>query len=108
MRTQNISLGGLKVEANFNLGVGESLDLAIITNDIRIQCKGIILAIEEFNHKVRARLRFARISHVDFKKLSDYLDTLSHGGRIPLQKSLIVGLFILMIFIAYLLIRTYF
>ncbi|NIS61894.1 MAG: hypothetical protein GTO13_14705 [Proteobacteria bacterium] len=108
MRTQNISLGGLKVEANFNLGVGESLDLAIITNDIRIECKGIILAIEEFNHKVRARLRFARISHVDFKKLSDYLDTLSHGWRIPLQKWLIVGLFILMIFIAYLLIRTYF
>jgi hypothetical protein len=42
MRTQNISLGGLKVEANFNLGVGESLDLAIIANDIRIRCKGII------------------------------------------------------------------
>ncbi len=108
MRTQNISLGGLKVEANFNLGVGESLDLAIITNDIRIQCKGIILAIEEFNHKILARLRFARISHVDSKKLSDYLDTLSRGGEIPVRKWLIVGLFILMMFIAYLLMRTYF
>ena len=108
MRTLDISRGGLKLEANFDLDVGESLDLAILINGTRIECKGIILAIEEFNHKVRARLRFARISHVDFKKLSDYLDTLSHGRRIPLQKWLIAGLFILMIFIAYLLIRTYF
>ncbi len=107
MRTQNISLGGVKVEANFNLGVGESLDLAIITNDIRIQCKGIILAIEELNHRVRARLRFARISHVDFIKLSNYLDTLSRRKGIPFQQWLIWGLFILSAYIAYLIIRTY-
>ena len=41
------------------------------------------------------------------KKLSDYLDTLSRGEEIPVRKWLIVGLFILMIFIAYLFIRTY-
>ena len=108
MRTQNISLGGLKVEANFNLGVGESLDLAILINGTRIECKGIILAIEEFNHKVQARLRFARISEIDFKKLSNYLGTLSRGKGIVFQRVVIGGLFILSALIAYLLLRTYF
>ena len=107
MRTQNISLGGLKVEANFNLGVGESMDLAILINGTRIECKGIILAIEEFNHKVRARLCFSRISDGDFKKLSDYLDTLSRGKRTPFKQCLIGGIFILSAYIAYLIIRTY-
>ena len=108
MRTLNISRGGLKLEANLDLGVGEPLDLAILTNGTRIECRGIILEIEEFKHKVHARLRLSRISDGDLKKLSDYLNALSHGRRIPLQKWLMVGLFILMIFIAYLLIRTYF
>ncbi|MFX0202643.1 MAG: PilZ domain-containing protein, partial [Candidatus Hodarchaeota archaeon] len=30
MRTLNVSRGGLKLEANFDLGVGESIDLAIL------------------------------------------------------------------------------
>jgi hypothetical protein len=108
MRTLNISQGGLKLEANFDLGVGESIDLAILINGTRIQCKGIILAIEEFNHKVQARLRFARISEIDIKKLSNYLGTLSRGKGIAFQRVVIGGLFILSAYIAYLLIRTYF
>ena len=108
MRTLNVSRGGLKLEANFDLGVGESMDLAILINGTRIQCKGIILAIEEFNHKVQARLRFARISEIGFKKLSNYLGTLSRGKGIPFQRVVIGGLFILSAYIAYLLIRTYF
>jgi len=108
MRTLDISRGGLKLEANFDLGVGESMDLAILINGTRIECKGIILAIEEFNHKVQARLRFARISEVSFKKLSNYLGTLSRGKGIPFQKVVIGGLFILSAYIAYLFIRTYF
>jgi len=108
MRTLNVSQGGLKLVANFDLGVGESIDLAILINGKRIQCKGIILAIEEFNHKVQARLRFARISEIDFKKLSNYLGTLSRGKGIPFQRVVIGGLFILSALIAYLLLRTYF
>ena len=108
MRTLNVSRGGLKLEANFDLGVGESIDLAILINGTRIQCKGIILAIEEFRHKVKARLRFARISEIDIKKLSNYLGTLSRGKGIPFQRVVIGGLFILSAYIAYLLIRTYF
>ena len=107
MRTLNISRGGLKLEANLDLGVGEPLDLAILTNGTRIECKGIILEIEEFNHKVRARLRLSRISDGDFKKLSNYLDTLSRRKGIPFQQWLIWGLFILSAYIAYLIIRTY-
>ena len=108
MRTLNVSRGGLKLEANFDLGVGESIDLAILINGTRIQCKGIILAIEEFRHKVKARLRFARISEIDIKKLSNYLGSLSRGKGIPFQRVVIGGLFILSAYIAYLLIRTYF
>jgi hypothetical protein len=108
MRTLNVSRGGLKLEANFDLGVGESIDLAILINGTRIQCKGIILAIEEFRHKVKARLRFARISEIDIKKLSNYLGTLSRGKGIPFQRVVIGGLFILSAYIAYLFIRTYF
>jgi len=108
MRTLNVSRGGLKLEANFDLGVGESIDLAILINGTRIQCKGIILAIEEFRHKVQARLCFARISEIDIKKLSNYLGTLSRGKGMPFQRVVIGGLFILSAYIAYLLIRTYF
>ena len=108
MRTLNISLGGLKLETTYDLEVGESMDLAIITNGTKIHCKGIILAIEEFNHKVRARLRFARIADVDFKKLSYYLNTLSMKKGILFQKWIIRGIFILSAYIAYVLIRTYF
>jgi hypothetical protein len=105
MRTLNISRGGLKLNANFDLGIGESLDLAILAHGTKIYCRGIILAIEEFNHKVHARLRFARISDVDFKKLCHYLDTLSRGR---FQKWIIGGLFMLSAYIAYLILRTYF
>ena len=108
MQTLNISLGGLKLEANFDLGVGESMDLAILTNGTRIQCKGRILAIEDFKNKVHARLRFAHTSDMDFWKLSHYLDTLSRGKRKLVQKGVIGGLFILSAYIAYLIIRTYF
>ncbi|UCD70954.1 MAG: PilZ domain-containing protein [Syntrophobacterales bacterium] len=107
MQTINISLGGLKVEANFDLRVGESMVFAILTNGIRIQCKGRILAIEELKNKVYARLCFAYTSDKDLRNLSDYLDTLSPGRRILFQKGIIAGLLILSAYIAYLIIRTY-
>ncbi len=102
MRTLNISLGGLKLEANFDLGIGESMDLAILTKDAKIYCRGQILAIEEFNHKVHARLCFSRSSDSEYRKLSDYLHTL-YWRRF--QKWIIGGIFILSVFIAYLIIR---
>ena len=108
MRTMNISLGGLKLEANFDLRIGESMVFAILTNGTRIQCRGRILAIEEFKNKVHARLCFAHTSDMDFRKLSDYLDTLPRGKGILLQKGVIGGLLILLAYIAYLIIRTYF
>ncbi|NIO21204.1 MAG: hypothetical protein GTN76_10795 [Candidatus Aenigmarchaeota archaeon] len=108
MRTLDVSLGGLKLEANFDLRIGESIDLAILTNGTRIYCRGSVLAIEEFWNKVQARLRFTRISEVSFKKLSNYLGTLSRGKGIPFQRVVIGGLFILSAYIAYLFIRTYF
>ena len=61
-------LGGLKLEAKFNSGVGESMDLAILTNGTTIQCKGRALAIEDFKNKVHARLRFDCISAPEYKK----------------------------------------
>jgi hypothetical protein len=105
MRTLNISLGGLKLEANFNLGVGESMDLAILTNGATIQCKGSILAIENFESKVHARLHFDSISDPEYRKLSDFLQTL-YWGRF--QKWVVGAIFILSAYIAYLFIRTYF
>lgn len=86
MRTLNISQGGLRLEANFDLGVGESIDFAILTNSTRIQCKGRVLAIEEFPNKVQARLRFAPSSDWENGKLSNYLRALSQR---PFQKGLI-------------------
>jgi hypothetical protein len=108
MRTLNISLGGLKLEANFDLGVGESMDLAILTNGIRIQGKGRILAIEDLKNKVHVRLRFAPSSNMDLWKLSDYLDTLSRGKGNLVRKGIIGGLFGFSAYIAYLIIRAYF
>jgi len=108
MRTLDINLGGLKLEANFNLKVGEAVDLTILVGDNEITYKGKILALEEFSDKVRAKLCFAPLLDWEYKKFSDYLGTLSHGRRIPFQKWLFVGFFILVSFIAYLLIHTYF
>ncbi len=104
MQTLNISLGGLKLEANFDLRVGETMDFAILINGTRIQCRGRILAIEEFGNKVQARLRFTRTSNSEHRKLSDYLHTL-YWGRF--QKWVIGGIFILLAYIAYLFIRPY-
>jgi len=39
MRTMNISLGGLKLEANFDPRVGESMVLYILTNGTRRPCR---------------------------------------------------------------------
>jgi hypothetical protein len=108
MRTLNISLGGLELEANFDLEVGESIDLVIVTNDIRIRCSGRVVAIEEFKNKVHARLRFTPSSHLEFRKLSEYLDTISGSKRISFQKWIIWGMFILSAYVVYLIIRTYF
>ena len=105
MRAQNISLEGLKVTANFNLWVGESMDLAILTNGPRIYCRGRILAVEELRNKVHARLRFAPASDTDSRKLSNYLDSLSRGR---FHTGVILGLFILLAYIASVIIRTYF
>jgi hypothetical protein len=77
MRTQNISLGGAKLEANFDLGVGENINFTILTNRRRINCKGTILAIEELKNKVYARLLFSPASDSDDWKLSDYLHRIS-------------------------------
>jgi hypothetical protein len=102
MRTVNISLGGLKLEANFDLGVGESLDLAILTNGTRIHCRGSILAIEDSKYKVYARLRFDRIPDSEYRKLYDHLHTLYYWGQY--EKWVIGGIFILSAYLAYLLI----
>ena len=83
MRTLDIGLGGLKLEANFDLGVGESIDFAILAHGTRIQCKGKILEIEESGNKVQARLRFAPASDSEYGKLSRYLQAIS---RKPLPR----------------------
>ena len=107
MQTLNISLGGLKLEANLDLKPGEPLDFDILTNDTRIRCKGTILAIEDLRDKVQARLCFTRTSDSEYRKLSDYVDTLSGRKRIPFEKWIIIGLVILSAYMAYLIIRTY-
>ena len=76
MRTQNISLGGLKLEASLDLSVGESLHFDILTNGPKIHCKGKILAVEEFGNKVHARLCFVPSSDSEHGKLAKYLRTL--------------------------------
>lgn len=45
MRTVNISLGGLKLEANFDLRVGEPMVLDILTNCTRRPCRGRIFGL---------------------------------------------------------------
>ena len=77
MRTQNISFGGAKLEAHFDLGVGENIDLAILSNGRKINCKGTILAIEDLGNKLHARLLFSPASDVDDWKLSEYLHDVS-------------------------------
>jgi hypothetical protein len=101
MQTLNVSLGGLKLQANFGLAVGESLDLAILTNGTRIHCRGTILAIEDFKYKVHARLRFDRIPDSEYRKLCDHLHTLYWRWY---EKWVIGGIFILSAYLAYLLI----
>lgn len=105
MRALNISLSGLKLEANFDLGVGESLDLVILAKNTEIRCTGKILAVEELDHKVHARLRLAPASDSEYRKLTDYLHTLSPKR---FQKWVIVGLSILMAYMVYVIIRSYF
>ncbi|NIS60364.1 MAG: hypothetical protein GTO13_06610 [Proteobacteria bacterium] len=105
MRALNISLSGLKLEANFDLGVGESLDFVILAKDNEIRCTGKILAVEELDHKVHARLRLAPTSDSEYRKLTDFLYTLSPKR---FQKWVIVASSILMAYMAYLIIRTYF
>lgn len=85
MRTQNISLGGAKLEANFDLGVGENINFTILANRKRINCKGTILAIEELKNKVYARLLFSPASDSDDWKLSDYLHRISR--RTPRRRT---------------------
>lgn len=102
-RTVNISLGGMKLETDFDLGVGESMDLAILANGTKIHCRGKVLGIEELGNKILARLYFDRISHSEYRKLSDYLQTLYWGC---FQKWVIGGIFIVLAGIAYLMILT--
>jgi hypothetical protein len=108
MRTIDISKGGLKLEANFDLAIGESINFAILTNGNRIRCKGRVLGIKDLKNKVHARLRFAPSQEMDFQKLSDYLDTLSRGRGVPFRGAIICTLLILLALIAYVIIRTYF
>ena len=83
MRTLDISLGGLKLEANFDLGPGELIDFAILTDGDRIQCKGRILEVEESRNKVQARVQFAPTSDWEHGKLSRYLHAVA---RRPLRR----------------------
>ncbi len=107
MRTIDISKGGLKLEANFDLAIGESIDFAILTDGTRINCRGRVLGIKDLKNKVHARLRFASSQDMDFRKLSDYLDGISRGKKLPLQGAIISTLLILLAFTAYLIIRAY-
>ena len=104
IQTLNISLGGLKLEANFDLRVGEFVSLGILTNGTTIQCKGEVLAIEDLKNKIHARLRFDSMSAPEYRKLSNYLHTI-YWGRV--QRWVIGGIFILSAYIAYLFIRAY-
>jgi hypothetical protein len=108
MRTLNISQGGMKLEANFDLQAGESMDLAILTNGTKIQCKGRVLGTEDFKNKVHARLCFATTSDTDSRKLSDYMGTLSRKKAGLVQKGIIAALLILSAYLTYLIIRAYF
>ena len=108
MWAQNISFGGLRVVANLDLRAGESLDFDILTDGTTIHCKGMILAVKDLKDKVQARLSFTPTSDSEYRKLSDYLASLSQGRRIRFEKAIIVGLFILSAYIVYLIVRSYF
>lgn len=74
MHTLNMSRGGLKLEANFDIGeVGQRIDFAILEKGVTIQCKGTILAVEEFGNKVQARLGFTPSLDWEHEKLSHFL-----------------------------------
>jgi hypothetical protein len=92
MRALDISQEGLKLEATFDLRVGESLDLAILLNGTEIRCRGKVVAVEELGRKVRARVRFTRTASSEQRKLSDHIHILSMS---PLQRGLIGGLLLL-------------
>lgn len=100
--------GRIETEGNFDLRVGESMVLSILTNGTRIPCRGRILAIKDFKNKSHARLYFARTSDMDFRKFSGYLGTYSRVKGMLFKKGGIGGLSILLAYIAYLLIHTYF
>ncbi len=89
MRGLDIGQQGLKLEANFDLQVGELLDFAILVNGTEIPCRGKVVAIEELGYKVRARVRFTRTASSEQRKLFEHIHFLS-----PLQKGLIGGLLV--------------
>ena len=91
MRGLDISQEGLKLEANFDLQVGESLDFVILLNGTEIRCRGKVVAIEELGRKVRARVRFTRTASSEQRKLSDHIHIHSMSPR---QKGLISGLLV--------------
>lgn len=105
MRSLDMSLGGLKLEANFDLGVGESIDFIILARGTEIHCKGKVIGIEDFGHKVHARLHLNPSSESERRKLAEYLHTL-YWGRF--QKWVIGGIIIALASISSLLIYTYF
>lgn len=104
MSTLNVSLGGLKLEANLDLGVGEFVNLDILTNATTIQCKARVLAIEDFRNKVYARVRYDSIPDQEYKKLCNYLYTL-YWGRF--QKWVIGGILLLLAYIVYVFFHPY-
>jgi hypothetical protein len=69
MRGLDISQQGLKLEANFDLQLGELLDFVILLNSTEIPCRGKVVAIEELGYKVRARVRFTRTASSEQRKL---------------------------------------
>jgi DNA-directed RNA polymerase specialized sigma subunit len=95
MRTLDISMGGLKLESNFDLGAGELIDFAILTDGDRIQCKGRILEVEESRNKVQARLQFTPTSDWEHGKLSRYLHAVARkplrGEAMSDSKSSVLG-----------------
>jgi hypothetical protein len=89
MRGLDISQQGLKLEANFDLQLGELLDFVILLNSTEIPCRGKVVSIEELGYKVRARVRFTRTASSEQRKLFEHIHFLS-----PLQKGLIGGLLV--------------
>lgn len=84
MRGLDISQQGLKLEANFDLQLGELLDFVILSNSTEIPCRGKVVSIEDLGYKVRAGVRFTRSASAEQRKLFEHIHFLS-----PLQKGLI-------------------